>query len=188
MASQMNIVNQALIELGDITIVSLDEDTKAGRVMKALWTPTLKDVLRDHTWRFARKRVALNQLASSPAYQWTYAYQLPSDYIRMVYMGEPEDQYQWDIEGQTLLTDETEAYVTYVRFVEDTGLFDPKFVTALSLQLAIRAYKSLAGSTAAEKAELLKSYEKVLLDAETIDSQEAPAPKQDAYTWANSRL
>jgi hypothetical protein len=187
-ATQLEIVNLALVELGDNLLTSLTEDTKAARVMNLLWQPTVEDVLRDHTWRFARKRANLALLAEIPAFEWEHYFQLPADLIRMVCMGYPEDEMVWEIEGDRLLTNESTAQILYISRVVDTARFDAKFVTAAVLQLAIRAYKPLACASATEKAEMLKAYDKILMDAETIDSQEAPPPELIASRWVDARL
>jgi hypothetical protein len=188
MASQVEIVNMALIELGDEIIMAMTEDTKAARVMTALWEPTVKEVLADHTWGFARARKTLALLGTAPEFGYDYAYQLPADFIRMVYMGESEDEYIWQIEGNQLLTDETTAEITYVRYITDTTKFSPKFVTALSFLLAARAANSLAGLDSKKKEAALTAYEKVVMDAATVDSQNSSPRVFTANRWRDARF
>jgi hypothetical protein len=187
MASKIEIMNLALLQLGDEIIMSLDEDTKAARTMKVLWDATLREVLEDHTWGFARKRASLGLLGSAPTYQWDYAYKLPSDYIRMVTMGEYTDEYLWSIEGEKLVTNELGANILYISYISDTTKFSPKFVSALACLLAARAADSIAGLDSGKKKEALSAYEKVLMDAETVDTQNSPSPIQQPTRWVNSR-
>jgi hypothetical protein len=187
MPSQVEICNLALVELGDEIIMSMTEDTKAARVMSILWEPSVKEVLADHTWGFARERAILPLLSTSPLHGFDYAYQLPSDYIRMVYMGEPDDEYIWQIEGDKLLTDEDTAEVIYIKYISDTTKFSSKFVTALSMLLTARAANTLAGMDTTKKGEALKVYDKTLLDAETVDSQNSTPPVFSVNRWRDAR-
>lgn len=188
MASQVEIVNLALVEVGDEIIMSMAEDTKAARIMSAIWTPTVKEVLADHTWGFARARVSLTENVTAPTFGFDHAFDLPADYIRMVYMGEPEDEYIWQIEGTQLLTDEGTAEITYIKYVSDATKFPPKFVTALSFLLLARAANSIAGMDSTKKEAALKAYEKVLMDAETVDSQSNSPRAFSVNRWIDARI
>jgi hypothetical protein len=187
MASQVEIVNLALVQLGDEIILSMTEDTKAARIMSAIWIPTLKEVLEDHTWGFARTRATLAEVATAPSFGYTHAFQLPADFIRMVYMGEPDDEFIWQIEGDQLLTDEDTAEITYIRYVTDTTKFTSKFVTALSCMLIVRAANSIAGMDTTKNKEALELYKITLLDAETVDSQNSTPRVFNANRWRDAR-
>lgn len=187
MASQVEIVNLALVELGDEIIMAITEESKAARVMSALWGPTVKEVLADHTWGFAKTRAILARLSDAPVHGFDCAYQLPADFIRMVYMGEPEDEYIWQIEDGKLITDETTAEITYIKNVTDTTKYSPKFITALSFLLAARAANSMAGLDTSKKKELIQSYEKVVMDAATVDSQDSSPRAFSVNRWVDAR-
>jgi hypothetical protein len=187
MASQVEIVNLAAVELGDEIIMSMSENTKLARVMSVLWDSTLKECLSDHTWGFARERATLALLTAVPPFGFANAFQLPSDYVRMVYMGEPDDEYIWQIEGDKLLTDEGTAEITYVKLVTDTTKFSGKFVTALALLLAARAANSIAGMDTAKRDKSLAAYEKSIMDAATVDSQNSTPRTFVANRWIYAR-
>src|SRR5512146_3270209 len=111
MASQISICNMAVVALGNDSdiIMNLEENTKTARVLRVAWDISVKDVLRDHNWGFAKKRAQLAQLADVPLFGFAYAYKLPSDFVRLAQFGEtPEDHNELDfvLEGQNLLTDE----------------------------------------------------------------------------------
>lgn len=187
MASKLTIMNVALLQLGDEIILTLTEDTKAARTMNVLWDITLRECLEDHTWGFAKKRVSLGLLADAPTYEFNYAYQLPVDFIRMVCMGEPEDEFDWRIEGDTLVTNESPCEILYIRYISDTSKFTPKFASALSLLLAAKAANSIAGLDTGKRKELLEAYQQTLIDAATVDSQNATTPRYIPSRWINSR-
>ena len=188
MASKVEIMNVALLQLGDEIIMSEDEDTKAARVMRIFWDQAVLEVLSDHTWGFARRRATLATLSTPPVFQWTYAFQLPSDYVRMVCMGEPEDELLWEIEGNTLLTNETIAQILYITKDVTVGQFPPKFCTSLSLLLSWYAADTLAGLDTAKKDKVLAAYKTSVTDGETVDSQNQPHNIGVAQSWVNSRF
>jgi hypothetical protein len=78
---------------------------------------------------------------------WTYAYALPTDFLKVCASTPPAlgaistSIYEFDTEtdatGQKiLLTDVENPYLVYVRVIDDTSKFSPTFVTALSYLLA----------------------------------------------------
>jgi hypothetical protein len=188
MASQVEIMNMALLQLGDEIILTTTENTKAARTMMVLWDITVRECLEDHTWGFAKKRATLGLLAGTPTYEFDYAYQLPTDFIRLVHMGEPADEYDWRIEGDTLLTNETVAEILYIRYISDTSKWNPKFVSAVSLLLAAKAANSIAGLSTDKRRELTAAYEKTIMDAGTVDSQNSTSPINRPNRWIDARL
>ena len=88
MASQTSIVNRALIKLGAQRITSIDDDDKQARIAKELWDTTRDLELSSHPWTFAKSRAELPALAGTPSFGWGFAYQLPTDFLRMVEVGE----------------------------------------------------------------------------------------------------
>lgn len=104
MASDVQIVNKALVKIGASTITSLTENSKAARSANAIYELTRDAALRDHPWNFAHKRVILASDSEEPAFGWTYAYTMPADFLRVIQWGEmPEDEIPYRMEGGKLL-------------------------------------------------------------------------------------
>jgi hypothetical protein len=127
-------------------------------------------------------------LSTAPTFEFEYAYQLPSDFIRIVTMGEEDDELTWRIEGTTLVTNETEANIIYIKYVSDTIKWSAKFCSSVSYLLAAKAANVMAGMDTSKKAEALKAYSTSIADAATIDSQNAPLPIQRPNRWHNARF
>lgn len=93
MASDVDIVNLALAEIGDTaTVTSLNPPS--GSVQAAIcarFYPMARDALLEmHTWQFATKRVSLALLSeSNQPNQWTYTYAQPTDALNLMAVLDP---------------------------------------------------------------------------------------------------
>lgn len=140
--SKTNICNAALGRIGSSPIMDIDDaDSKSARVCKNAYDPTLREVLRNGVWNFAKDRATLARLTALPAFGWSYQYQLPSDWMRLVKFN-GVDVYpdgvgeEWEIEGRKVLTDAETAEIQYIKFVDDPNQYDALFVTAFTVLLA----------------------------------------------------
>jgi hypothetical protein len=141
MPSKTEIANMALHRVGAQRIMDLnDQDSKSARVVRDFFEPAICEVGRLAEWQCLKDRATLGQLATAPAFGWTYAYQLPATFLRLVklngvdYRGQPGDDHE--IEGMTLLTDATEAKIEFIAYKEDTAGYDSLFVKAVVAKLA----------------------------------------------------
>lgn len=186
MASQTAICNQALIQVGHDTLTAVDSSTPQGRKLLAAWPIVLDVLLSAHAWGFATKRVALQQSATAPVWGYDHAYQLPSDYLRLLEVY-PDSEYQ--VEAGQVLSDEDELSIKYIYRVSQTGLFSALFTLALADALAVQVCYGLEGS-AQKRESLEKIATKSLEKAIAKDSKEAwqPDGTEDADdTWLTAR-
>lgn len=186
MASQTAICNQALIQVGHDTLTAVDSSTVQGRKLLAAWPIVLDALLTAHAWGFATKRVALQQLATAPVWGYDYAYQLPSDCLRLLEVY-PDAEYQ--VEAGQVLSDEDEVSIKYLYRVSQTGLFSPLFTLALADALAVQICYGLEGS--AQKRESLERIAaRSLAQAIAKDSAETWQPdgtEDEDDTWLTAR-
>lgn len=145
MSSVVDICNLALSHLGaDAVVASIsppDGSAEAGYC--AVFYPLARrTVLVHHAWGFARRRVSLPLLENDSS-QWAFKYALPSLCIRArkVLLAGAADHpdragAQFEVHGTALYTNQVEAELVYTADVEDTAVFPPDFVTALSMILA----------------------------------------------------
>jgi hypothetical protein len=148
-SDETTIVNLALAKLGVSPIMALTDDSKQAQFAKRFYEQTRDDVLQGHRWNFAMKRATLNKLALPPEFEWSYAYQLPVDCLRVVQLNgwEPTERPgQYSIEGRSLLANEEAAEIRYVGKVTETTLYHPLFVDALATKLASVLAGPLTGS------------------------------------------
>lgn len=182
--SEVSICNSALLKIGAAPITSLTQDTVESRLCKEQFAKVRDDLLRAHPWNFAVKRASLALLAEVPAFGYSYAFALPSDYIRMIKTDIPTEQ--WTIESGQFLCNFNTANVQYIRRVEAVGEFDTSFAEVLACKLAHDICYSLVQSVAL-KAAIWQDYERKLTHARSFNGQEKAPPQVYAKEWLNSR-
>jgi len=80
--SNVDIANLALTKLGQPPITSFDDNTVAARAINRTYF-MLRDKLQRRRWNFNRAYTNLSALVDGPPFEYQYAYQLPSDYLRL---------------------------------------------------------------------------------------------------------
>jgi hypothetical protein len=185
MPSKLDIINDALLELGDTTIGDLDEDSTEANIARSTFDQTRDELLDEHPWRFAQTRLALTELSPAPIFGYAHRYQLPNNHIRVISVNDIEDG-EWDVEGKELLTDEGEVEVVYTRRVEETGLWSPRFTATLIKRLAMKWSESLTSSTSlSDRAE--KKADRTERKAKSADGQEGSSRRIENYGWIEDR-
>ncbi len=190
-ASAVQICNMALLKFGNITISSiLSPQNKEERACAVLY-PLLRDqLLYEHPWNFAMKRMDISaQIADTPAFEWDYAYSLPSDCLRVWELYDADTQFV--VENNELLTNlDTEVYVKYISQITDTGRFSAAFVNCLATRLAAELSAKLSDNRVTRE-NLMAEYKVILDRAYAINAMEGnrPIPKDSQpldsgnYTW-----
>ena len=84
MASAVDIANSALNLLGASTISAFTDDSKNARLINQRYEPVRNRVFRSHAWNCLHKRVQLAQNSTAPVVEYSHAYALPSDCLRVL--------------------------------------------------------------------------------------------------------
>lgn len=175
-ASEVQICNLALMKFGNISIASVDDDTKEARACKVFF-PLLRDELvYSHPWNFAMKRVDISaSLTTTPAFGFDYAYTLPTDCLRVwEFFGYDGD---WVVENGQLLTDaEEKIYIRYIYQVTQTGKFNPSFVQCLATRLAAELATKLSDDKNMRAALLSDLYKVEIPQAYALNAMEGKRP------------
>jgi hypothetical protein len=125
----VSIANRALTLLGVHRIVSLTDASAPARSIASVFDQVRDSELRAHVWNFALKRATLAALTAVPPFQFSLAYQIPTDCLQVVMVGDfyigvtltdyrTTDESAYAIEGGQILTNP-------IRFVPVDGL-DPE--------------------------------------------------------------
>lgn len=207
MTSKIEVCNRALSKLGDARITDLDADLKAARAVSAAFDSVRDDELRAHGWSFAMKRTQLAAEVVAPSFGFSYAYQLPTDCLRLWQLGEwywsgPDlSDYRnaegapYVIEGKFILTSEGRSTngsaaplkLRYLYRVEDTGQWDATFVEAFACRLAMEVCDELTQSdTKFQKVQ--QQYNEAIKRAMRANAVELPPEYIADDSWVTARL
>lgn len=134
-----DIANMALSRLGEPRISDIDENTPRGISCRTHYEVVRDSLLRSHPWNFAVSRALLTQSATAPAFGFSFAYALPTDFLRLMTLNGIQAEMcvsEYTLESGQILTYSDEAKITYVRRVIDPTAYDPIFLEVLAFRLA----------------------------------------------------
>jgi hypothetical protein len=107
MHTAVDLCNDALARIAQREIMSLDDASNEARQCRRHFANTLREVLRDGSWRCARARAVLAPLEEPPPFGWSLQFQLPGDFIRAISVNEnpvgAERCPLFEVEGRRLL-------------------------------------------------------------------------------------
>jgi hypothetical protein len=199
MASEVEIVNFALTLLGESRIASMDDDVKPAREAKAVFTLTRDSLLSAYDWSFAKTRSQIPALSDAPAFGYSLQYQLPSDCLRILFVGDhyagvdltdyrsaPTEEFE--LEDRKIITDMAAPLnLRYVKRVTDTAQFAPNFVTSFSAKLAEQLAEPLTQSDT-KRARAEKAFSTAISLAIRANAIELPPKRLADDDWLMSRL
>lgn len=179
MISKVDICNLALTKIGTSTIVSLTESTENARRCNIIYEPLKREVMRSHTWTFATKIEPLAQLSGEEIINYDYLYVYPSEclYISKIFdSGKTEiNEYKKLLSPDTntvvIATNTYQAYLEYVKDIDDTNLFDDMFIEAFVARLASELVMPLIGDQGMSN-KFLQEYQFQVASAKKLDKQE----------------
>lgn len=152
MTSIVSICNIALSNIGKDNISALNEATPEARACNQFYEHVRDMLLQAYPWRWAGKTQSLAEIANTKPGAWGYAYQRPTDCLKLRYVrpeyseddvdleGVKTDSFgvMHELEGQTIYTDISPAFLRYTFRVTDPTKFPPLFVEALAWHLSVR--------------------------------------------------
>jgi len=172
--STVKICNTGLAYIGKDPIVTINDRTTAAKLCNTLYEGIRDAVLRAHAWGCAihRSRLSLSDDYEPPS-GYSYAYVLPTDpyCLRVLNMGDDDDDYDYQVEGRYLLTNETEAIIKYIKRVVDPNQFDSLLVQTIAARLAADLAMPLTGSQKIFNS-MWGMYELKLQEAQGADNRE----------------
>ena len=198
MSSEVEICNLALSNIRGGSINSLTEGSVQAQQCKLKY-PIMRDMLlKDAPWGFNTKVAPLALLATVDIFNWSYAYQYPSDCLhvnklilnieayaqgdgitRLRYPGEVipdlERQVKYDVMNESnnkvIVANEPDLRINYRATITDPNLFDRTFIIALSWLMASELAIPVAGGETgrALRSDALKIYQSYLSSAVAAD-------------------
>ena len=149
------IINIALARLGESPIQTIDEGTAVANAAKTIYDSARRAALRDYNWSFALKESKLSRMEQCGSSFYAYAFALPGDCVRIIRAAGSAD---YETAGAFVYSNSPELTVQYTADIDDAGLFDSKFIEALSYKLASELAMPVKGSP-----ELMANYNNAYL-------------------------
>jgi len=187
-ASVVGIWNSALIKIG-ATVIMLGDGSKNANACNEQYPKVRDDLLRGHTWNFARALQKLAQNSTAPTFGFDHAYQLPTDWLRTVTVHDNDagvGNVRYRMTGRTIHSDASDIYLDYVRQVTDPNDMPSDFREALAWMLAMDLVQSIAQSSTQFK-QLDKSAKLAVAKARSTDAIEDYPPDQAPSHWVTVR-
>lgn len=200
MTTKTDICNFALGRVAEARISSIDEANEPARLCKLHLEQTVREILRRANWRSCRKRAALTESSTPPAFGWARAYPLPVDCLRIVSFNNQDPQIVertlFEVEGRVLMTNEAVAKIVYVQDItQETGnsgygRMDPLLVKAVTTALAAKLAWPLQQSRTLQES-LIDEAEADIRRANSASARDAFEPlvsQQNGSRWFTSRF
>lgn len=185
--SSIDLCSRALLKIGASSIASFDEGTAESEVAASLY-PVVRDAMLSlHPWNFALARQVLARLLDKPTSDFSYAFQLPPQCLRVMSAGTGNRSRGIDyrIAGRRLHSNAEDVILTFVARPDETD-FPPFFDMTLIARLAAEFCIPLTDSTSRWEG-LQELAERELRRAKLIDSQEDTAPRFEDFSLIEER-
>ena len=192
MASVVDICNSALNLLGASTISALTDDSKNARLCNQRYEPVRNRVFRSHAWNCLHKRVQLAQNSTAPVVEYSHAYALPADCLRVlkVHNGTTDSiksAIDYKLEGRNIVTDEGTVFIIYIALDTDPNNYDTYLQESIAHQLAADlAYAVTNNATLADK--YMTRADERLREARFIDATENSLGTIESSEFTDARL
>lgn len=192
MASVVEIVNSALNLLGASTITALSDDSKNARICNQRYEPIRNRIFRSHSWNCLQKRVQLAQDTIAPVVEFSHAYTLPADCLRVLKLhtgafDSIEADIKYNIEGRKLLTNEATVFILYIASITDPNQYDTYLQEAIAAQLAADIAYGITNNATLAKYYQEQADER-LREARFIDATENSVTTLESNEFTDARL
>ena len=192
MASVVNMCNSALNLLGASTIAALTDDTKNARLCNQRYEPIRNRVFRSHAWNCLHKRVQLAQNSIAPVIEYSHAYALPSDCLRVlkIHNGTTDSiasALDYKLEGRNIVTDIDTVFVIYIALDTDPNNYDTYLRESISHQLAADLCYAITNNATLANQYMTRADER-LREARFIDATENSLGTIESSEFTNAKL
>lgn len=197
MTTKLRVYNGALRILGERRLSSLTDDVPSRHYLDNAWDDGLVDyILEQGLWQFATRTVKLNASNSiEPDFGFRYAFEKPSDYVRLSKISVDEFQTvrldRYETEREYFFSDVDVLYISYISndasYGNDLTLWPETFSRYAQAELADRVKDLVTGSD--DKYQKVKAaLKEARIDARSKDAMNQPVRFQQIGNWAGARL
>ena len=192
MASVVSMCNSALNLLGASTISALTDDSKNARLCNQRYEPIRDRVFRGHAWNCLHKRIQLAQNSTAPVVEYSNAYSLPADCLRVlkIHNGTTDSivsSIDYKLEGKNIVTDEGTVFLIYIAKDTDPNNYDTYLQESISHQLAADIAYAVTNNATLAKNYMERADER-LREARFIDATENSLGTIESSEFTDARL
>lgn len=184
MTTSLDIVNRALVRLGQDPADSIEDPISKNEKTMALFYDSVREaLLAYHPWDFAEGRYSCSRVGT-PAFDYTDSYKLPINFLELVEIKDAETgesfaysseygEVDWSREDNNILLNAGGAdtvNIVYTKNITDASKFSKLFVKALEVQLAAETAYNITKDAKLE-AKLIELSADALNKATSVDGQ-----------------
>lgn len=194
-SSETEIVNSALIKIGEQTVTSLDDNREQAQIAKRQYSLKRDELLRTYRWNFALARRELAPEAEDPPFGFGSKFLMPTDALRIISIYDPSQRLRnytatdqdWKVEGRYVLANGDKIEIFYIRRVTNVLEFDALFAEALAWFLAQDI--AFALSTGPQMLQQLRNgFSQAIRNARFADAIEGKPEVLESSEWLESRI
>lgn len=195
MASKIDIINRALVKVGQNRISSLDENSKSATSVRTVYDQVRDTLMQAYIWNFTKVRTQLAADTATPLFGFLYRYRLPAGTLRVVGIGDSQETNRNYTSSLTAFKHEDEFIYTdaaapldivLTQKVEEAGKYPPDFANLLSLDIALDIFYDVTKGTE-RYAALRQDRELALRRAKMNHAIENSPEVMVASEWIDSR-
>jgi len=192
MASVVDICNSALNLLGASTISALTDDSKNARLCNQRYEPIRNRVFRSHAWNCLHKRIQLAQNSTAPVVEYSHAYALPADCLRVlkIHNGTTDSiaaALDYKLEGRNIVTDIGTIFIIYIALETDPNKYDAYLQESISHQIAADLAYAITNNATLANQYMTRADER-LREARFIDATENALGTIESSEFTDARL
>lgn len=172
----------------DDQMIDPADDTRIAHSITTVWDVARRKVLRANNWNCAETRVALPALDDAPPFEFSAAFELPADIVKLVdVVGPMPLSRDWKRVGRQILANTSgPLQIIYNRDLPDCHDWDDDVVMAFAHYVASLIAVRITGSTELRD-EQFKLFKDASGDAQVDDANENPPPQFDPDPWEMAR-
>lgn len=191
MSSEAEVANLAAIKMGaSAVIVSLDDDRKVARTLKAVWATERRATLREGSFNFSATRGTLAKVSAvtdTEIYPYSAAFALPAKTLRLIEIVNSELRGAYQLEkSRVLCNSEGPVYARWIEDIAEPASWDDAFAEAFACRLAWRCGREVQGADF-DVATAWREYQAALSGAKRVDARENPPIQQEECDWVLAR-
>ena len=196
MTDRLSLYNGALTLIGAARLANTSERREARYVLDSVWDAgAIRACLQEAQWNWAARTVALSFSDSvQPDFGYTYAFERPSDFVRLVGMSSNENLtpplQSYEAAGELYFADLKTIYIRYISagstYGSDFSLWPSDFRRFVESYLAVEIAPRLSASES-KLQRLEQQRDQRLRDAASTDAMSGPSKDIPMGSWAKAR-